>query len=158
MKINSREELLSEIAQALQWQFQEADAYYCIDITKQEIFLVTEYDCGADEEELPADGDVVFVIEPLETWEKVDMMKDFACEQSRDNATKLLEALQWRHFFGRFKDVAASIGVLDNWYKYEEARFNLLAEQWLKDKGIDFINDKITASRHGSIYEAPSND
>ncbi len=158
MKINSREELLSEIAQALQWQFRETNAYYCIDITKQEVFLVTEDDCGASEEELPADDDEVFVIEPLETWEKVDLMKDFASEQSKDNANQLLEALQWRHFFGRFKEVANELGILDDWYKYEEARFNQLAEQWLKDEGIDFIDGKITASRHGAIYEATSND
>jgi hypothetical protein len=76
----------------------------------------------------------------LDEWE---MMRDFAASrQDEAIAGQLLEAIQGRGAFGRFKDRIHEAGVADDWYEYRADRYRQIALDWCEAHGLEVIEDE----------------
>jgi len=67
------------------------------------------------------------------------LMEDFCDSQPDENARRLLLAvIKGKGAFRRFKDNAAELGVIDQWYDYRRAYFRERAIEWCNDRGLDW--------------------
>lgn len=76
-----------------------------------------------------------------------ELMEDFASDLPGLYGEKLLDAIQGKGAFRRFKDTANRLGVLDHWYAYKDMRYRREAREWCEATGIDwtksYMNRKI---------------
>mgnify|MGYP006302984517 CR=1 FL=1 len=76
----------------------------------------------------------------LDEWE---MMRDFAAgRQDEALREKLLDAIQGRGAFGRFKDRIHEAGVAEEWYAFRDGRFRRIALDWCEAHGLEVIEDE----------------
>jgi hypothetical protein len=66
------------------------------------------------------------------------MEEYIACQENPSVANKLHSAIKERGAFGRFRDTAASLGLLDDWFAYKDRRFLEKTQKWCSLNGIDF--------------------
>lgn len=155
--IKSREELISEIAFALQQNFVECDIYNYIDVNNNRINISIN-DIGAVGELFPKDGDNIVRIEPLESRESFWCMEDFADQVDDKRKQELLfRALSRPHPFSNFRYAVNDNDFLQDWYKFRDQWYNEKAEEWMQDNGVDFKDGHITA-KHPEIFSRDDED
>ena len=91
-------------------------------------------DVDQPEPDLEADGWI-----PLpDSYDIEDLrwMRDFAREQPDPMGSLLLDAAFERHPYRRFKDRAANLGFLNDWFAYREERMREVARDWFEDNGL----------------------
>lgn len=144
-KIKSREELVNEIAFALQQDFDEYDVYNYVDVTNNNVGLSIN-DITAVGELFPKDGDKIVRIWPLPSRESFGCMEDFADQVSDESQQESLHrALNRRHPFSNFRYAVNDAGLLQDWYHFRDEWYKEKAEEWMKRNGVDFKNGRITA-------------
>ncbi len=63
---------------------------------------------------------------------------------------RLLQAVNGRKPFRRFKDALYDLGIQQQWYDYKEARLLEIAREWCLENGVDYAYrnpDKVLARR-----------
>ena len=91
-------------------------------------------DVDQPEPDLEADGWI-----PLpDSYDIEDLrwMRDFAREQPDPMGSLLLDAAFERPPYRRFKDRAANLGFLNDWFAYREERMREVARDWFEDNGL----------------------
>ena len=147
--ITSRQQLVNEIAEALDMNFDEG--CFFLNLTEQEVGLhLSDYD--GDDCVWPHDGDEVIRIDPLLSNESFVAMEEFAELQPPDIADKLCQALNGRRPFARFKDTLGTLDLLDKWYSFKNEWYSAKAEDWLREEGVDFVDGKIICTGNTLIW------
>ncbi len=144
LKIESREQLVSEIANALETHFDEGCFY--LSITEQKISLNAPPSIVGEDCVWPHEGDKVIRIEPLSSRESFGAMGEFADTQPPKIADKLYRALSGGRPFARFKSAVDILELLQDWYAFKDKWYDEKAEEWLRDEGVDFVDGKVVAT------------
>ncbi|SEN37202.1 Uncharacterised protein family (UPF0158) [Mesobacillus persicus] len=73
-----------------------------------------------------------------------EFMRDF-CFLVEDERAKndLLNAIQGRGAFRRFKDRVAWLGMLDEWYQYRNGRYREIAIEWCEENGVEYREGRV---------------
>ena len=138
MKIDSREHLVREIADAMQSFTNEFDNRWFLNLTEQEVGIrVDPYYCDPDCL-WPNNGDKVVEIAPVPSHEAFRAMEAFADEQPRPIAEKLYRALSGGRPFARFKAAADVLDLLQDWYDYQKSWYMKKAEEWMQENRVYF--------------------
>ena len=103
MKIDSRECLVREIADAMQSHTNEFDNRWFLNLTEQEVGIRVDPDYCDSDCLWPNDDDAVIEIDPVPSHEAFKAMEAFADEQPKPIAEKLYRALSGSRPFARFK-------------------------------------------------------
>ena len=103
MKIDSRESLVRDIADAMQNFTNEFDNRWFLNLTEQEVGIRVDPDYCDPDCLWPKDGDEVVEIDPVPSHEAFHAMEAFSDEQPRPIAEKLYRALSGSRPFARFK-------------------------------------------------------
>lgn len=139
--IQSRSELIDEIAEAMLSANDELT--FVLDLTAGEVAFSPETNRLYGEDDVDRDDHDLEVILPPTSRESFEVRLEYAETRSDPKVRdRLLDALNGRKPFRRFKEALADMGWLD-WGDYEEAAFRRFAEQWLADSRIDFQNGRI---------------
>lgn len=151
-EIKSREELIDEIAYALQQRYEYIDAFNYIDITNCNVRMSID-DIVTVGELFPKDGEAIVRIEPLESRESFGCMEDFA-DQVTDKRKQehLYRALNRRHPFSNFRYAVEDTGLLQDWYHFRDEWYKQKAEEWMDDNDVDFKDGRITAKNPEMYY------
>ena len=126
---------LKTIADALEWVNDETTVYYDIETGETEIW--SEYgDNEIEEEELEERLDAGRFIALPDSMEinEYHMMQTFAYDRDE----RLVNAIQGRGAFRRFKDTAVEIGLIDDWYEFRENCYRSRAEDWCEDHNLEW--------------------
>jgi hypothetical protein len=76
------------------------------------------------------------------------MMRGFCRDVESDRKREaLLDSIQGRGAFRRFKDTAASLGLIESWYAYREKAFRELAVEWLEENKIPYTMESYALTR-----------
>ncbi|MFD0676889.1 MULTISPECIES: UPF0158 family protein [unclassified Paenibacillus] len=88
------------------------------------------------------------VIENFENYKELPTkfdINDYAMMESyiyslenEQSARSLLEAIQGKGAFRRFKDTLAYLGILDNWYAYRHECYKKIAIEWCEDNSLEY--------------------
>ena len=140
-KIISRQQLIAEIADALDMSLDEG--CFFLNLTEQEVGLYLSDYYGGDDCAWPHDGDEVVRIDPLPSNESFVAMEEFTETQPHDFADKLYSALNGGRPFARFRGALEALDLLDDWYSFKNKWYSSKAEEWIRDKGVDFVDGKI---------------
>lgn len=62
------------------------------------------------------------------------MMETFAYDRDE----RLVDAIKGRGAFRRFKDTAAEIGLIDDWYEFRDNCYKSRAEDWCAGHGLEW--------------------
>ena len=144
MAINSRQQLINEVAEALDMRLDEGCFY--LNLTEQEIGPNCPAEYVGEENSWLHDGNEVVRIEPLPSHEAFEAMEKFADRQSQSVSSRLYLALRDRHPFSRFKETLANVGLLDEWYAFKNDWYAQKAEEWLQEESVDFQDGEIVCS------------
>jgi hypothetical protein len=80
----------------------------------------------------------------LDEW---SMMRGFCEDVASDRKREaLLDSIRGRGAFRRFKDTAASLGLIEQWYVYRDKAFYQLAVEWLEENKIPYTTESRTRS------------
>ncbi len=126
---------LKTIADALEWVNDETTVYYDIETGETEIW--SEYgDNEIEEEELEERLDAGRYIALPDSMEinEYHMMQTFAYDRDE----RLVNAIQGRGAFRRFKDTAVEIGLIDDWYEFRENCYRSRVEDWCEDHNLEW--------------------
>ena len=165
-KIESKEQLINEIAEAIQEHFDEQSFF--LDLTTQTItFLPSacldddfddeDYENDdEDDEDYEDDADPItgipydesreelshelVEIEPSSSRDDYEIMEAFAAQENNEY---LFHALRRRHPFHAFRDAVERTDFLQKWYDFRNGEYNRLAKRWLEENGIDFVDGKV---------------
>ena len=67
------------------------------------------------------------------------MMQDFAEEEAQCNCrAELVSASHGPEAFRRFKDAIRRVGVEQEWYRFREAAYRRIAQEWLEENNIPY--------------------
>jgi hypothetical protein len=157
MEITSREQLIEEIADALDMNLDEGCFY--LNLTEQAIDLHISNSCYVDEECLwPHDGDEVIRIDPLSSHESFGAMEGFARMQVPKIAEQLYRTLNRRRPFAHFTEMVYTLGLPDEWYAFKNNWYTAKAEEWLRDNGVDFVDGKIVCTGDTYIWKSDEDE
>ena len=67
-------------------------------------------------------------------------MDEFAAQENNEH---LFNALRKRHPFRAFREAVERAGLQQKWYDFMDEEYVRLAEEWLKDNDIDFVDGKV---------------
>jgi len=113
-------------------EFVDAETYAFLNTETGETVIWVEYgDNDIDEDELE-DERYIRLPDQLEINE-YHMMEAFAYDRDE----RLVSAIKGRGAFRRFKDTAASIGLLDDWYRFRDNCYRSRIEDWCESHGIE---------------------
>lgn len=143
MKIDSRERLVGEIADAMQMHSNEFNNRWFLNLTEQEVGIRVDPDYCDPDCLWPNDGDEVVEIERIPSHEAFRAMEDFADKQPRAIAEKLYRALSGGRPFARFKAAADTLDLLQDWYDYQSHWYEQQAEEWMQENKVSFENGKV---------------
>ena len=68
-----------------------------------------------------------------------DIMEAFAYTLSGTDKQKLLNALQGRGAFRRFKDTVNYLSLSERWYSFQDKAYMKMAAEWCEENDIDYI-------------------
>ena len=146
MKIDSRESLVRDIADAMQNFTNEFDNRWFLNLTEQEVGIRVDPDYCDQDCLWPNDGDEVVEIDRVSSHEAFQAMEDFADKQPRPIAEKLYRALSGGRPFARFKAAADVLDLLQDWYDYQNKWYMEKAEEWMRENGVDFKDGKVVCT------------
>ena len=146
MKIDSKERLVREIADAMQSFTNEFDNRWFLNLKEQEVGIRVDPDYCDPDCLWPNDGDEVVEIDAVPSREAFKAMEAFADEQPQRIADKLYRALSGNRPFARFKAAADVLDLLQDWYDYQNKWYMEKAEEWIKENGVDFKDGKVVCT------------
>ena len=171
MKIDSRESLVRDIADAMQNFTNEFDNRWFLNLTEQEVGIRVDPDYCDPDCLWPKDGDEVVEIDPVPSHEAFHAMEAFSDEQPRPIAEKLYRALSGSRPFARFKAAiereqnhacmssaereqarpkgkaaADVLDLLQDWYDYKNKWYMEKAEEWMRENGVGFKDGKVVCT------------
>lgn len=82
-------------------------------------------------------------ISPIPSNISFHIMEDFASTQPANKAKFLYQALEKRRPFANFKIAAERAGILQEWYSFKNAKELEMAENWLTDNGLEYVDGEI---------------
>jgi len=154
-------ELLDHIIQALDSSGFEELNYYDIK-EKRVVFLSDDFNSYLDEDEeidenklpdwqkeelelakeMKADPYRFVLIEPIPSYEKYNLMEEFASQQKNERLAELLwVALDGKGAFRRFKDVLLN-------YPEERQKWFDFEYEWMKKQAIEFLDEIYNTINH----------
>lgn len=126
---------IKTITDALEWVDDETQVFY--DTMTGDTIIWSEYgDNDIDEDELEErcdEGRYIALPDRMEINE-YHMMEAFAYDRDE----RLVNAIQGRGAFRRFKDTAESIGLIDDWYEFRDNCYRSRAEDWCRDHDLEW--------------------
>ena len=156
--ITSWEKLVSEFAQELDMSNFESRPY--VDLTGQDkgTHVNSMYGDLTCEEGL--NGHELVEIEPKDSHEGYELMERFAESRPEAQAEKLFQALNRRHPFKTFRYAVEDLGILQEWYDFKNKALEGLAEERLRDHGIEFRDGKIICTKPElvSVFKCETED
>ncbi|MCR4575666.1 MAG: thioredoxin-dependent thiol peroxidase [Lentisphaeria bacterium] len=87
-------------------------------------------------------------IDAIPSYIGYGIMEDFA--EKHDNEW-VFRALKKRHPFAMFREAVERANLLDQWYAFHDEANEKLAQEWLEDNGIDFVDGKIIQLKEWKI-------
>jgi hypothetical protein len=153
-------ELISEIADILQFHSDESDAY--LDLTDQstQILEYQYFDTKLDSNEfnsspkwiqdciIAAQNHELVPIECLPSHEAFDIMSNFIDTVNDKNLrTRLIHDLNSRHPFSAFNSSIRYMNLVNEWHKFHDEAYLNLAINWISENGLTIIDDKIVKNR-----------
>ena len=158
IKIDSWETLVSEFADMLDSSNMEAWPY--VDLTDQSVgtHVNSAYADPTCEEEM--NGHELVDIEPKSSHEGYEIMERFAETRPEAQTDKIYRALNRRHPFSTFRYAVEDLGILQAWYDFKNKALEELAEERLRDYGIEFKDGKIvcTNPKNITVFECETDD
>jgi hypothetical protein len=143
-EITSKEQLINEIAEALNNGSYDLDSFWYISITKQ----VVEYHINPDfpvDIYYPDDGEEIVRIDPLPSREGFEIMELFAEAHPGRHQDYLYRALNRRHPFSSFRVAVENSGLLQQWYDWKDKAMKIEACRWMRFHDVDFKDGRIVA-------------
>ena len=129
---------LSEVIDALDFTSDEIEYYY--NPTNREIFMsnIGDYE-NLNENELDELFEKSIVLPTRYDINEYEMMEDFA-ETIEDTRlqNQLYISLNGSGAFRRFKDTCINYDIIDDWYKFRDAKYKEIAINWCKENNIKF--------------------
>ena len=149
IKIDSWEKLVSEFADMLDSSNMEAWPY--VDLTDQSVgtHVNSAYADTTCEEDM--NGHELVEIEPKSSHEGYELMERFAETRPEAQADKIYQALHRRHPFSTFRHAVEDLGILQEWYDFKSVALEELAEERLRDHGIEFRDGRIVCTKPENI-------
>ena len=157
--IISKKALLDEIGIALNSHGMEEKFF--LDLTIQDIvpypedilepgYRYNEFETSLSKEEIQEvrKRHRLIEIDAIPSYIGYGIMEDFA--KQHDNEW-LFRALKKRHPFAMFRDAVEQANLLDQWYAFRDEEYGKLAQEWLEDNGIDFVDGKIIQLKEWKI-------
>lgn len=71
------------------------------------------------------------------------IMEEFILTLKGEKADKLEYAIRGRGAFRRFKDMAARMGMSQQWYDFQAEYYRKLATQWCRDHGLEYTEESM---------------
>jgi len=154
MQVNAK---LSDIIEALEMQSEESRHFLnvktgeVVNVSSEALLLAEE---GEEYDHLPVwQHDEVKsaydIVDNLEDYQDLPnrfdineyhMMERFCYQQSEPKSqNQLLKAIQGKGAFRRFKDTAAYLGILDQWYDFKDACYKEIAIKFCEDLGVGWM-------------------
>lgn len=138
-------------------QFDETNTY--LNVKEGVVVQVSNTDLRIAEEDEPFDNlydwqkeNIKMAIDILENFEnyielptkfdinEYEMMEDFCYSLKNDrNKNHLLNAINGRGAFRRFKDEVIRLDIQDKWYEFRDECYKRIAIEWCNDHGIEYI-------------------
>lgn len=144
--IDSKEMLIREIANAMDGYSNEQDMVWCIDLTAQKVIPICDPAVVGDDC-MPEDGHQMVNIDRVPSPDSFQIMENFTEECTSTTEQKLLYfALEQRHPFSTFKNAVYKLGIENNWFGYKAHALRKIAEEWMIDNKVDFIDGKIVCN------------
>lgn len=129
---------LSEVIDALDFTNDEIEYYY--NPINGEIFMsnIGDYE-NLNEDELDELFEKSIVLPTRYDINEYEMMEDFA-ETIEDTRlqNQLYISLNGSGAFRRFKDTCINFDIIDDWYKFRDAKYKEIAINWCKENNIKF--------------------
>ena len=157
--IISKKALLDEIGIALNSHGMEEKFF--LDLTIQDIvpypedilepgYRYNEFETSLSKEEIQEvrKRHRLIEIDAIPSYIGYGIMEDFA--KQHDNEW-LFRALKKRHPFAMFRDAVEQANLLDQWYAFRDEEYGKLAQEWLEDNVIDFVDGKIIQLKEWKI-------
>ncbi|MBI9011586.1 MAG: hypothetical protein JEZ08_05090 [Clostridiales bacterium] len=70
------------------------------------------------------------------------MMSDFVYHMNNDMiGQQLSQVISGRGAFRRFKDTAIQLDVIDEWYKFRDNAYKIIAVEFCKDNKLEYVDD-----------------
>lgn len=67
------------------------------------------------------------------------MMEDFIWNLTdKQKANQLIEAIQGKGAFSRFRQQIINLGVADAWYEYRDHAYKMIAKKWCQENNIKY--------------------
>jgi len=149
---------LKDVVDALDEGGDELSHY--MDKRSGEIFLITNEEMSAAEEDKPLSGyaewqqeNVIKAREILESDQFIELpgqfeineysiMERFAHEyEDRRTSAELLRSIKGTGAFRRFKDSIFDLNIQDAWYEFRGQEFEQIAIDWLEEEKIPYTRD-----------------
>lgn len=125
--------LIEEVIVALDNASYEVRYYFNKETREVDYFIediIEEQDSENDE----IDFSDWIEIDGIQSYEKYEVMQDFAARQNQKLQDMLFSALNGKGAFRRFRNVLDRFPeILENWYEFEH--------EWLKRRAIEFLDD-----------------
>lgn len=133
-------ELIQELVDLYQSQTEEL-SYYLDRVTGEIILDASESITGEPEIDWDDEEATENYIEipQMTSREGFDLMVRFAKEQVSDVSTELFTILDRRKPFRNFKDKVFMLGLIENWYSYENDYATNQITQWLEENDIQVV-------------------
>lgn len=133
-------ELIQELVDLYQSQTDEL-SYYLDRVTGEIILDASESITGEPEIDWDDEEATENYIEipQMTSREGFDLMARFAKEQAPDVSTELFTILDRRKPFRNFKDKVYMLGLIENWYSYENDYATNQITQWLEENDIQVV-------------------
>lgn len=96
-------------------------------------------------------GHELVEIDPKDSHEGYELMERFAESRPGAESEKLFQALNRRHPFSTFRYAVEDLGILQEWYDFKNKALEELAEERLRDHGIEFKDGKIVCTKPENI-------
>jgi hypothetical protein len=149
---------LSEIVESMDCQSDEITAYLNRENGKIEVVPDEPTDAIEDGEEqedanefLATGGEEACIVREIiqgKNWiplpSKFDIhdyqiMEDFCLSQKDPTQRdRLLNAIQGRGAFARFKGIVQQLGLLEKWYEFKKTEYSEIAKQWCEQNGVEY--------------------
>lgn len=158
--LTNDQQILNDIAHALtDHMATETGAGHFVDLTTGETtFIQSEYmfnknniteekiarytDWEQDEIRTYLEHDLI-QIKLIPSYESFRVMEAFADTRSGNEQNRLYRVLQGQRPFANFRYACIDLGILQQWYDFQNDAENRLAQDWLKDNDLEIKDGKI---------------
>ncbi len=142
----ARKVLKSDFIEAVDMGGDQVDFGYFLDLESNQIRFGGD-DGGDDDDEMLTFGEMeedperFLPIKDVPSRQGFRWMSDFAEVQSGENRIQLLEVLEQRKPFRKFKETVYELGVEKAWYEFRESQLEVYALQYAEELGLELVDE-----------------